>query len=152
MSKPQSAQEKARDYERRNPAATYRETFLAGEISGYQRAMDEMSVKASEGFGEWWDGYIHADTFTHTAKDTWQAGRAPLLAKIELLSSRGIEDMRHTIAELEAQNKKLGDVVLEIYGIAWQRGRAAEDVGFITYHYFAKNQDLIKQLKQERGE
>ena len=42
-----------------------------------------------------------------SACEYMQAGRAPLLAKIARLESRGIEDMQHTIKNLEAQNKQL---------------------------------------------
>ena len=126
--------------------------FLAGEISGHQRAMDEMSAKASEGFEGFFDrkkatqddlrvtnGMGYCDTLIYYIRKSQQEARAPLLSKI---------------ADLEAQNKKLGDVVLEMVKVLdsirsncndWV---TVEDAGSLL----DDNSILIDQLKQERGE
>ena len=110
MSTQQSAQERAEKYVAQYfsdtgcvDALECAEDFLAGEISGHQRAMDEMSAK---------------------------------------------------ITDLEAQNKKLGDVVLEMAKAFKLIANncvdkvTAEDSAWVL----ERSADLIKQLKQERGE
>jgi len=101
MSTQQSAQERAEKYaEEQIEDEGYRKTkqfenckldFLVGEISGHQRAMDEMSAKSEEGFEEWAQA-LRNDSILRQA---WQAGRAPLLAKIAELE---LENKRHAAA------------------------------------------------------
>jgi len=149
MSTQQEAQERARKWVCINssfgpdealPRFAEEYAFLSGEISGHQRAMEEMSAKSAEGFEDFFDCEIatHDDLrntehitgparLKYYCEKTWQAGRAPLLARIaelekELEISRKQVDLISAAAnrvgdrytDLEAQNKKLGDVVLEM--------------------------------------
>ena len=71
------------------------ESFIAGASWREQQA--------ASGFGEWWDGYIHADTFTHTAKDAWQAAQ---LSSAKLLAEKDAEIERLKLARCSNCNNK----------------------------------------------
>jgi hypothetical protein len=134
--------------------------FLAGETSGYQIAMDEMSAKSAEGFEDWYDkrSILRAVIKTY---EPWQAGRAPLLAKIAELEKEvatirsafnhcGGQDL--AIDDLEAQNKKLGDVVLDMAKAVDGDDGYKKWLGLNPDSHFSEDHlAVIKQLKQERG-
>ena len=46
---------------------------LEGFSQGALWVIEKLKERSGKSFGEWWDGYIHADTFTQTASETWQA-------------------------------------------------------------------------------
>ena len=160
------------------------EFFIAGENSGSEigRRMEreEISAKASEGLEEWAE-FLSNDFVGYSySKQAWQAGRAPLLAKIEqyqkeseideqnihLLLDRFTtleaqlhqakaewSEERKRSAELEAQNKKLGDVVLETEKYIQEALRYNGDTTKVEQVLKPLLlSSTVKQLKQERGE
>lgn len=98
------------------PDDSYILGYLAGD-SDRERLMKEESGK---GFDEWWDGYIHADTFTRTAKETWRACAlsyekrlaekdAEIKRLVRLCEERAKEDDNqfHRISELESELREV---------------------------------------------
>jgi len=150
MSTQQSAQERAAAFaykhhcesEYNSRTDDLEDAFLAGEISGHQLAMEEM-----------------ADKLVHSS-------RAPLLAKIAELEAKQAELSMHVLvpfdeyeshqaltANLEAQNKKLGDVVLEMAKAVDGNEEYKKWLGINLDSHFSKDiLTFIKQLKQEREE
>jgi hypothetical protein len=137
-----SAQERARQYfEALSPGEKARpirlditNAFTAGEISGHRRAMDEM-------------GYLSATQCVHPEALIIREGQDGITCA-----------KQERITDLEAENKKLGDVVLEMVDgfesyadvnsycrRECERTEPAE--GLLKDHA-----EIIKQLKQERGE
>jgi hypothetical protein len=138
-----------------------REAFLAGRAD-YEK---ELSERAGEGFEDFWKrSPLHETCFSFKSEIQFgfNGGRTPLLAKIALQEKRIAELERYIndkasngyacecmtdcscyetrITTLEAQNKKLGDVVLEMASLL-EETHDMEAMGWA---------DPIKQLKQER--
>jgi hypothetical protein len=172
MSTQQEAQERAEKYVAQYfsdagcvDALKCAEDFLAGEISGHQRAMDEMSAKSAEGFEEFikgtWVNYIAEKDGVTCCEHTWQLGRAPLLARIEaskqdvqanvLVPNEEYQSQQERITDLEAQNKKLGDALLEMVEVL---DRIKDDTDSFVIHGDAKDAldkhaELIAKLREE---
>ena len=72
-------------------------------IHAFKAGASWREQQAASGFSEWWDGYIHADTFTHTAKDAWQAAQ---LSSAKLLAEKDAEIERLKLARCSNCNNK----------------------------------------------
>jgi hypothetical protein len=116
--------------------------FLAGEESGRRIAMDEMSAKIAE---------LDEDVFFVS-----QECKCGLIGDhFKNKWKKEIANHSSKIADLEAQNKKLGDVVLEMDGHIQEALHYNGDttkVEQVLNPFLRSKEKLIKQLKQERGE
>lgn len=155
MSTQQSAQERAKKWniEQGYTSEQYHKdtipAFIAGEVSGERITLERLAAKASECFLTWC--FENDRSPTRLKRLLWEEGRLPLLAELE---KKGVACAKHDlttfitcghcsgerITDLEAQNKKLGDVVLEMAAALKKHC----DVSYCP--------ELIKQLKQERSE
>jgi hypothetical protein len=186
MSTQQEAQQRAEKYTNsvaidHNKPWTWdhvEKAFIAGEISGHQLAMNEMSAKAQVGVNEYTeeekaacgnqmyggkrhdricDELIHAgyteDEVTLVSVGIWKGIESEKFYTAPLLAE---------ITALEAQNKKLGDVVLEMAEVLGELDDILQDVdtrkeidsftGQNAMVLMKHSANLIAKLKQERGE